>query len=115
MYEDDLTLRSSTKRSRGGSGRMQARLGRRFTFGRFPEKPEDWVEIVGVVRHIRHHRLDANVREEVYYPHARVSFSEMTLAIRTASDPLSVVGAVRETVRSLDPISRFTAFARWRN
>src|SRR6185369_1301716 len=29
-------------------------IGHRFTFGRFPEKPTDWVEIVGVVRHIRH-------------------------------------------------------------
>ena len=84
-------------------------VGRRFTFGRFPEKPPDWVEIVGVVRHIRHHKLDANVREEVYYPHALVSFSQMTLAIRTASEPLSMVGAVRDTVRSLDqdqPVSR---------
>jgi predicted permease len=78
-------------------------IGHRFTFGRFPEKPTDWVEIVGVVRHIRHHRLDANVREEVYYPHAIVTFSQMTLAIRTVSDPLSITGAVRDTVRSLDP------------
>jgi len=78
-------------------------IGHRFTFGRFPEKPTDWVEIVGVVRHIRHHRLDANVREEVYYPHAIVAFSQMTLAIRTATDPLSIAGAVRDTVRSLDP------------
>jgi putative ABC transport system permease protein len=77
-------------------------IGRRFTFGRFPEKPDDWVEIVGVVRHIRHHKLDANVREEVYYPHALVSFSQMSIAIRTASEPLSMVGAVRDTVRSLD-------------
>jgi len=77
-------------------------IGRRFTFGRFPEKPDIWVEIVGVVRHIRHHKLDANVREEVYYPHAMRSFSGMTLAIRTTSDPLSLTGAVREAVRSID-------------
>ena len=77
-------------------------VGRRFTFGRFPDKPADWVEIVGVVRHIRHHKLDADVREEIYYPHARVSFSQMTLAIRTAGEPLSMVGAVRDTVHSVD-------------
>jgi predicted permease len=77
-------------------------IGRRFTFGRFPEKPEIWVEIVGVVRHIRHHRLDANVREEVYYPHALRSFTGMTLAIRTTTDPSSLVGAVRDAVRSID-------------
>ncbi|HKA17151.1 MAG TPA: ABC transporter permease [Blastocatellia bacterium] len=77
-------------------------IGKRFTFGRFPEKPQDWVEIVGVVRHIRHHKLDANVREEIYYPHALVPFSQMSLAIRTSSEPLSMAGAVRETVQSLD-------------
>ena len=77
-------------------------IGRRFTFGRFPEKPEHWFEIVGVVRHIRHHKLDANVREQVYYPHALVPSTQMTLAIRAASNPLGIVGAVRETVRSLD-------------
>jgi putative ABC transport system permease protein len=77
-------------------------IGRRFTFGRFPEKPQDWFEIVGVVRHIRHHKLDANVREQVYYPHTLISSTQMTLAIRTASNPMGIVGAVRETVRSLD-------------
>jgi putative ABC transport system permease protein len=78
-------------------------LGRRFTFGRFPDKPETWIEIVGVVRHIRHHRLESEVREQVYYPHAIASFSGMTLAIRTASDPLNMVSAVNDAVRSLDP------------
>ncbi len=77
-------------------------VGRRFAFGRFPEKPDTWVEIVGVVRHIRHHKLEANVREEVYLPHAAVSFTGMTLAIRTTTDPLNLAGAVRDTVRSID-------------
>ncbi|MFY9611397.1 MAG: ABC transporter permease [Blastocatellia bacterium] len=77
-------------------------VGRRVTFGRFPDKPDPWIEIVGVVRHIRHHKLEAEVREQVYYPHAIASFSGMTLAIRTGSDPLNMVGAVREAVRSLD-------------
>jgi putative ABC transport system permease protein len=77
-------------------------LGRRMTFGRFPEKPETWIEIVGVVRHIRHHKLEAEVREQVYYPHALAPFSGMTLAIRTAGDPLNMVGAVRDAVGSLD-------------
>ena len=77
-------------------------IGRRLTFGRFPEKPETWVEIVGVVRHIRQHKLEAKVREEVYYPHAIVSFTAMTLAIHTSGDPLMMTGPVREAVRSID-------------
>ena len=74
-------------------------LGRRLTFGRFPEKTESWIEIVGVVKHIRHHRLDADVREQVYFP---ALFTGMTLAIRYTSDQVAMVGAVRAAVQSLD-------------
>jgi putative ABC transport system permease protein len=91
-------------------------VGRRFTFGRFPDKPQDWFEIIGVVRHIRHHKLNADVREEVYYPHSRVPFSQMTLAIRTASEPLGLADAVRETVQSLDrdqPVYRIRTMDEW--
>jgi predicted permease len=78
-------------------------LGKRVTRGYFPEKPEAWFEIIGVVKHIRHHRLDADVREQVYFPHPLRPRSNMTLAIRTASDPVRQVSAVRQAVRSLDP------------
>jgi putative ABC transport system permease protein len=78
-------------------------LGKRVTRGYFPEKPEAWFEIIGVVKHIRHHRLDADAREQVYFPHPLRPRSNMTLAIRTASDPVHQVSAVRQAVRSLDP------------
>jgi putative ABC transport system permease protein len=78
-------------------------LGRRVTWGRFPEKPEVWYEIIGVVKHIRHHRLDAELREQVYFPHAQRQTGRMTLAIRTGSNPLDLAPAVRQAVRSLDP------------
>ena len=78
-------------------------IGRRLTFGRFPEKVEIWVEIVGVVRRIRHHRLDADVREQVYFPHAQSAKIQMTLTLRTTSEPLAMSDAVRAAVQSLDP------------
>jgi predicted permease len=77
-------------------------LGRRLTFGRFPDKPWGWVEIVGVVKHSRYHKLEGNALEIVYFPHPQYSLSEMTLAIRASSDPLSMVGAARGAVQSLD-------------
>jgi putative ABC transport system permease protein len=86
-------------------------IGRRLTFGRFPDKPARWLEIVGVVRHIRHHKLEANVREQVYYP---AFFSQMTLAIRTTSDPMAMIGMVRGAVQSLDrdqPVYRVRTMA----
>src|SRR5262245_739937 len=78
-------------------------LGKRLTYGYFTNNPEGWFEIVGVVKHIRHHRLDADVREQVYFPHAQRPFKQMTLAIRGASDPLDQAPAVRQAIRSLDP------------
>jgi putative ABC transport system permease protein len=78
-------------------------LGRRLTFGRFPEKVDTWVEIVGVVRRIRHHRLDADVREHVYFPHAQSAKIQMSLVIRTASDSAGMASTVRGAVQSLDP------------
>ncbi|MGH9851014.1 MAG: ABC transporter permease, partial [Blastocatellia bacterium] len=78
-------------------------IGRRLTFGRFPEKVETWVEIVGVVRRIRRHRLDADVREHVYFPHAQSAKIQMTLTLRTTGEPLALSGAVRAAVQSLDP------------
>jgi putative ABC transport system permease protein len=77
-------------------------IGRRLTYGRFPERPGMWIEIVGVVKRIRHHRLDADVREMVYFPHAQSSRIGMTLVIRSASDPLAMVGATRGAVQSVD-------------
>ncbi len=75
-------------------------IGRRLTFGQFPDKPDFWIEIVGVVKHIRHHNLEADLSEQVYYP---TPFSRMTLAIRTTSEPQNFVASVRQAVQSLDP------------
>jgi putative ABC transport system permease protein len=78
-------------------------IGKRIAYGYYPDKPDFWMDIVGVVKHIRHHRLDADVREQVYFPHAQRQTGGMTLAIRTAADPLGMAPAVRQAVRSLDP------------
>src|SRR5262249_6754200 len=76
-------------------------IGKKASFGRFPKDPKGF-EIVGVVKHIRHHRLNADVREQVYFPHAQMPFRSLTLVVRTASNPLSMIGAVRKAVSELD-------------
>jgi predicted permease len=77
-------------------------IGRRLTYGRFPEKVEEWATIVGVVRRVRHRQLDADIREKVYFPHAQSSKIQMTLVIRANSDPLGMVSAVRAAAQSVD-------------
>jgi putative ABC transport system permease protein len=78
-------------------------VGRRMTYGRFPEQSQTWIEIIGVVKRIRHHRLDADVREMVYFSHAQASRIGMTLVIRSNSNPNAMVSAVRSAVQSVDP------------
>jgi len=80
-------------------------IGKRISDG-LPKSP--WLTIVGVVGDIKHRGLNAPTRAERYFPYTQMGYSHlgtwptMNLAVRTTSDPLSVGGAVRESVRSLD-------------
>jgi putative ABC transport system permease protein len=61
-----------------------------------------WRRIVGVVQDVRHDGFDQPVRPTIYIPFAQYPRSTMTLLIRSHSDPLGVVGAIRESARSVD-------------
>jgi len=66
-----------------------------------------WRTIVGVVGHVKHYGLDAEGREQIYIPHAQPLFGtfsprEMTLAVRTSLDPVSVTSAIRDQVFAMD-------------
>jgi len=65
-------------------------------------------EIVGVVRDVKLAGLEAPSEPAYYLPAAQAPLQDMTLLVRTTTDPLSVVGAVRGAVLSVDsnqPIS----------
>jgi len=76
-------------------------IGKRFTFGNANNNPR-WISIVGVVRDTKRQGLDAQVRIESWMPHAQAPSSSMQVVVRTAGDPRTVAGAVREAVWSLD-------------
>jgi putative ABC transport system permease protein len=59
-------------------------------------------QIVGVVGAIRHKGLDAEYKSQTYYPHAQSGSAGMTVVVRAANDPVSLVPAVRGAVRTLD-------------
>ena len=73
-------------------------VGKRFRV--FPlETPDPWRTVVGVVEGFRLHALDERPKPAVYLP----SMSGAGLILRTESDPLSLLAAVRQQVRDLDP------------
>lgn len=60
-------------------------------------------EIVGVVRDVKLAGLEAPSEPAYYLPAAQAPLQDMTLLVRTTTDPLSMVGAVRGAVLSIDP------------
>jgi putative ABC transport system permease protein len=73
----------------------------RFDFESMSLKREP-VQVVGVVRHIRSESLTADGRGAIYYPYRFFPWWPMKLTVRGASDPLSLVGAIRGEVAALD-------------
>lgn len=72
-------------------------LGRRLITG---ERSEPY-EIIGIVGDIRHRSLDSEPFATMYFSTRKSG--RMNLVIRTQGDPLSLVGAVRNEVKALDP------------
>ncbi|MCH9649489.1 MAG: ABC transporter permease [Deltaproteobacteria bacterium] len=86
-------------------------LGKRlaFEFERmdFTDPGPMYREVIGVVRHVRHYRLDSESRVEAYAPLAQPNRNitgapSLWFVARTLEDPLSLAPAMRQLVRSLD-------------
>jgi putative ABC transport system permease protein len=79
-------------------------LGRRirhefYENGRFLTRE---AEVVGVVRHLRHHGLQAPGREQIYIPYPQSPRPHLSFALRTSADPLSVLPAVTRALNEVD-------------
>ena len=91
--------------------RMAARLwpGRSAIGQRF--KADPWttgsanvtVTVIGVVRHIRHREMTADVRQQVYFPAQQSFRNPMVYVVKAATDPDDLAAAVRTVVAALDP------------
>ncbi len=60
-------------------------------------------EIVGIVRDVKLAGLEAPSEPAYYLPASQAPLQDMTILVRTTVDPLSIVGAVRQAVWSVDP------------
>jgi putative ABC transport system permease protein len=58
-------------------------------------------EIVGLVGNVKHQKLNAEPDPEAYEPHAQLTF-DMTMLVRTETDPNSIVKAAQNEVKALD-------------
>ena len=76
-------------------------VGMRVKFAK-PTEAGTWETIVGVVRSEKQDSLSAEPKPEAYKSHLQETQSAMTLVVRTAGDPRSLIGAVREEIRAID-------------
>ena len=60
-------------------------------------------EIVGVVGNVRYDSLIDESPPAVYFPHPDLTYSFMTLVVRTDGDPSAIAPAVLREIRSLEP------------
>ncbi|HEU0178168.1 MAG TPA: ABC transporter permease [Blastocatellia bacterium] len=60
-------------------------------------------EIIGVVGDSKHMNLDAEVKPMSYWPQPELTYSGMTLVIRTRGDATDIASAARNVIRALDP------------
>jgi putative ABC transport system permease protein len=76
-------------------------IGKRIAFGRV-EKPEDWVQVIGVVKDVRQ-RLIKDPKPQMYFSHQQTDFfAPEDLVVRTDVDPTTLAATVRNTVWEID-------------
>jgi hypothetical protein len=75
-------------------------VGRRIKF-RGPNSP--WMTVVGVAGDVKHYGLERPMRPGLYFPLGRDPRANMMMAIHTSGDPASVIPAVRDLLRQMDP------------
>jgi putative ABC transport system permease protein len=80
----------------------QSPLGRQVKRGG-PSSEEPWLTIVGVAADVRDSGLDVDIGNTWYLPLSQARIRGLQVVVRVASEPLSLVTAVRREVWSIDP------------
>jgi len=76
-------------------------LGKRLGFEDDASK-QVWWEIVGVVGNVKHEKLDAEAKPELFFPYEQSPRNFMSLVVRTTSDPSMMITGVRDQVLAID-------------
>lgn len=84
----------------------QSAVGHRIKLGD-PNDDVPWLEVVGIVGDVRQMGLDEPVKAEMYLPYQQVKdqpwYIPRDLAIRTSVGSASLIAAVRQAIREVDP------------
>lgn len=78
-------------------------IGKRIKPGISSEEKEPWREIVGVVGDVKHQALNRADTTECYVPEDQIGFTSMSGVVKTSLSPTSLIPAIREQVKAIDP------------
>jgi predicted permease len=78
-------------------------IGKRITFEDAPKKDSDWMTIVGVIGDVKDQPNSPGAEPAFWWSEFQASEPDMSVAIRTRSDPSQVADGLRDTVHRLDP------------
>jgi putative ABC transport system permease protein len=78
-------------------------LGKRVRFYTSSGEQRPWRTVVGVVRDVKQFGLDTAAPMAMYETTAQFPASAVSLVVRTATDPATMVAAVRREIVALDP------------
>ena len=70
--------------------------------GEGTEKEPAWRTIVGVVGHVKKYGLDGRVKEQYYIPAEQKPMAAMSLVLKSAADPKTIVASARAAIRAAD-------------
>ena len=75
---------------------------------RFPARgsvdpPSAWMEIVGVVGHVKHDGLDADSIGQIYFDYRQTTQDRAVIVARVTENPTAVMSAMMAGIRELDP------------
>lgn len=77
-------------------------IGKRIAIGRI-RSPEDWIQVVGVVKDVRQFELNADPKPQMYLTYRQFGFFDARdLVVKTDVDPASLASTVRKTVWEID-------------
>jgi predicted permease len=78
-------------------------LGKRIKFGQLSNAENPWMEVVGVVAHVKNYGVDEDSRVELYLPFLQNSAAGFTVLVRSDGDAAALTSALRSAVRAVDP------------
>jgi putative ABC transport system permease protein len=78
-------------------------IGKRVKLSLNPDSTRPWLEVIGVVGHVKNKGVDDTSRETIYRPYFQEPESYMTVVVRADVPPETLTAIIRSEVAKIDP------------